>query len=1018
MKHRSYFRIFVVLSVFSMLFSAVGIPTMVVQAAGTYYVDNTVSCSDSGPGTLAQPYCTISQGAAVARAGDTVNVLHGSYAETVFLMTYSGTAGSPITFHAAPGVTMTGMSPSGFGSSFAISGRSYIVIDGFTISRTPNKGIYVDASDHITISNNHVSESGVTSLTHPYEQGIYLRNTTYSTITGNITDRNTCIGIRVVGGGYNLISKNTSYSNYSVVETDAAGIELTGSSNNTVINNITYSNEDSGINVYLWDTTVDVQSTYNLIIGNLSYENGDHGIDDNNSPYNTFIGNTVQGNGTVGINLEGEAMTGSHHGTLINNVSVGNGFTPPTASFGGNLRVDINSTDGTTLDYNLLDRQSAPVQMVWNNVDYLSLAAFQAAVPGQMVHGLEGDPLFVDPVPSALREDGEPYVGAGIVGDYNLMPGSPAIDSANADAPSEPQLDIAGNSRIDDPARPNTGAGIRTFDDRGAYEFQPPVGSCYRLVLSHSGEGSNPIASPANSSGCPANQYSAGATINLSGASPNLGWRIANWGGTNNDAGTASTNTLTMPASNRTVSVNYIQIEYTLTITSAHGTVTKNPNKTTYHYGDVVQLTAVPATGWTFANWSGDATGTNNPVSVTTNSNKTITANYTQNCYALTLSHTGQGSNPTASPTKSTACSTNGQYVYGATINLSGAVPTTGWQIGSWTGTSNDSSTASSNSLTMPASAGTVSVNYAQNQYTLTISSAHGTVTRNPDKGTYGHGEVVQLTAKPDHGWLFVNWTGDVTETANPISVAMNSNRNITANFARSGADTAGVFRPSNGLLYLKNRNESGFADMALNYGVPSDYPIVGDWDGNGTVTIGIYRNGFFYLRNENTNGFADVVFPFGQPGDQPIAGDWNGDGIDTIGVYSPSIGKFLLRNSNSEGAADVSFNLGNAGDIGIAGDWNGDGVDTTGVFRPSNGMIFLKDKNETGYADMALNYGMPGDKPVTGDWDNNGIDTIGVYRNGWFYLRNSNTNGFAEITFALGIPGDMPIAGNWDGLP
>jgi hypothetical protein len=230
--------------------------------------------------------------------------------------------------------------------------------------------------------------------------------------------------------------------------------------------------------------------------------------------------------------------------------------------------------------------------------------------------------------------------------------------------------------------------------------------------------------------------------------------------------------------------------------------------------------------------------------------------------------------------------------------------------------------------------------------------------------------------------------------------------------------DTAGVFRPTNGLLYLKNTNTTGFADAALNYGLGGDYPVVGDWDGNGTATIGVYRNGYFYLKNSNTLGFAEVVFPFGTPGDQPIAGDWNGDGVDTIGVYRPSTGQFLLRNSNTEGNAEISFYLGNVGDVGIAGDWDGDGKDTTGVFRPSNGIIFLKNKNEDGFADIALNYGLPGDQPVTGDWDNNGTDTIGVYRNGSFYLRNENTIGFAEIIFGLGNPGDMPIAGNWDGLP
>ena len=275
------------------------------------------------------------------------------------------------------------------------------------------------------------------------------------------------------------------------------------------------------------------------------------------------------------------------------------------------------------------------------------------------------------------------------------------------------------------------------------------------------------------------------------------------------------------------------------------------------------------------------------------------------------------------------------------------------------------------------------------------------------------------------------NWSGTITPS-HPCYAFSPSNHtysNVTANQTAQNysstfnnapvcAVTTGVFRPSNGLLYLKNSNTTGFADVAINYGLGGDYPVVGDWDGDETATIGIYRNGSFYLRNSNTIGFADLVFPFGAPGDQPIAGDWNGDGVDTIGVYRPSIGQFLLRNSNSAGAAEMIFYLGNAGDVGVAGDWDGDGMDTTGVFRPINGIIFLKNANETGFADIALNYGIPGDKPVTGDWNNDGVDTIGVYRNGVFYLRNSNTIGFADMVFGLGIPGDVPIAGNWDGLP
>jgi hypothetical protein len=230
--------------------------------------------------------------------------------------------------------------------------------------------------------------------------------------------------------------------------------------------------------------------------------------------------------------------------------------------------------------------------------------------------------------------------------------------------------------------------------------------------------------------------------------------------------------------------------------------------------------------------------------------------------------------------------------------------------------------------------------------------------------------------------------------------------------------DSAGVFRPSNGALYLKVSNFTGYADITLNYGMGGDYPVTGDWDGNGTDTIGVYRNGVFYLRNSNTIGIADVYFAFGSPGDQPIAGDWNGNGVDTIGVYRPSTFTFYLRNTNSTGAPDMTFALGMPGDVGIAGDWTAKGFDTVGVFRPSNGVIFLKNTNDTGYADIAINYGIGGDKPVTGDWNNDGVDTIGVLRGNTFYLRNSNTVGYADLWFALGIPGDMPIAGNWDALP
>ena len=297
---------------------------------------------------------------------------------------------------------------------------------------------------------------------------------------------------------------------------------------------------------------------------------------------------------------------------------------------------------------------------------------------------------------------------------------------------------------------------------------------------------------------------------------------------------------------------------------------------------------------------------------------------------------------------------------------------------------------------------------------------------------SYSDGSAKMTTSQADGSYslpVSYNWSGTVTPShpcytfspgnlrySNVTTNQTTQNYTPTFNPTPACSVTTGVFRPSNGLLYLKNSNTKGFADVAINYGLAGDYPVVGDWDGNGTATIGVYRNGKFLLRNSNTLGFADLVFSFGSPGDQPIAGDWNGDGVDTIGVYRN--GTFYLRNSNTPGVPEMSFVLGSPGDVGIAGDWNGDGFDTTGVFRPSNGALYLKNNNSTGFADIQINYGLPGDKPVVGDWDGDGDDTIGIYRNGTFYLRNSNTIGFADLVFALGNSGDMPIAGNWDGMP
>ena len=68
--------------------------------------------------------------------------------------------------------------------------------------------------------------------------------------------------------------------------------------------------------------------------------------------------------------------------------------------------------------------------------------------------------------------------------------------------------------------------------------------------------------------------------------------------------------------------------------------------------------------------------------------------------------------------------------------------------------------------------------------YTLTVSAnGSGTVTRNPTNSTYPSGVTVTVTAVPDAGWYFANWSGDTNGSVNPLNVVMNANLVITGNF-------------------------------------------------------------------------------------------------------------------------------------------------------------------------------------------------------------------------------------------
>jgi hypothetical protein len=80
--------------------------------------------------------------------------------------------------------------------------------------------------------------------------------------------------------------------------------------------------------------------------------------------------------------------------------------------------------------------------------------------------------------------------------------------------------------------------------------------------------------------------------------------------------------------------------------------------------------------------------------------------------------------------------------------------------------------------------------NMAPQQFTLTVvinPVGSGSVTLNPPGGLYPTGSAVQLTAHPATGYHFDHWSGDLNGGANPATISMTGNRNVTAAFGRLG---------------------------------------------------------------------------------------------------------------------------------------------------------------------------------------------------------------------------------------
>lgn len=223
----------------------------------------------------------------------------------------------------------------------------------------------------------------------------------------------------------------------------------------------------------------------------------------------------------------------------------------------------------------------------------------------------------------------------------------------------------------------------------------------------------------------------------------------------------------------------------------------------------------------------------------------------------------------------------------------------------------------------------------------------------------------------PATGEFFLNdanaeGLGAVSEWTSPLSGA--GLLPIAGDWNGDGIDTPGVFDPATTTFTLFN-STSGTGAISLtldNAGAGPLVPLAGDWNGDGFDSIGLYDTTgteFWYTDivvvtdvaawSSLNRGDLDAAW-------QPIVGDWDGDGSDSVGWYDSSMTTLHYGDDLGNAAeALVSYRASGALDSWrpIIGDWNDDSSSTLGLYDPNYGQYQLGMDGTYGPADLEWTY-------------------------------------------------------------
>ncbi|MEA3460561.1 MAG: S8 family serine peptidase, partial [Bacteroidota bacterium] len=282
----------------------------------------------------------------------------------------------------------------------------------------------------------------------------------------------------------------------------------------------------------------------------------------------------------------------------------------------------------------------------------------------------------------------------------------------------------------------------------------------------------------------------------------------------------------------------------------------------TYDYGDMATLTATPAEGYTFTNWSiGEMVLSTNAVySFSVTENLALTANFSMEYYSITASVEPEGTGTVTG---------TGAYTHNQTVQLQ-AVAASGYEFDAWMVAGVAVSSSANYSFAAVADLHLVASFSVQSLDVTTIANPMGAGTISGG-GTYSYGSQASLLATPSQGFEFVNWTIDDIEVSTNPAYNFNVYQNsvVVANFKTESSltiQTSSV--PSEGGI-TAGGGQFVFGDLVILAAVPAEGYQLAYWIDENDVVLSD-NNPYSFTAVEDAHIKA-VFLPENTTGTEPV---------------------------------------------------------------------------------------------------------------------------------------------------